>query len=140
MLNLCIFLLSFIFMEGVAWFTHKYIMHGLLWNLHQSHHQPKKGFEKNDFFGIFFAAIAIVCIAIGVSAFNYYFWIGLGITAYGAAYFIFHDIIVHQRVAARLKINSPYLQKITRAHKLHHKTLGKEGAQYFGFLFVRKIK
>jgi len=127
-------------MEGVAWFTHKYIMHGVLWSLHQSHHQPKKGFEKNDFFGIFFASIAIIFMAIGVSEYNYYFWIGLGITAYGAAYFIFHDVIVHQRMAAPFKTNNAYLKKIIRAHKLHHKGLSKEGGQYFGFLFIRKTK
>jgi len=25
-------------MEFVAWFTHKHIMHGFLWNLHKDHH------------------------------------------------------------------------------------------------------
>ena len=140
LLNLLIFVLSFAFMECTAWFTHKYIMHGWLWSLHKSHHQPKKGFEKNDFFGIFFAAIAIIFIWLGVDTYNYYFWIGLGITAYGAAYFIFHDVIVHQRLITRFKTTSPYLQKIIRAHKLHHKNLGKENGQYFGFLYIRKVK
>lgn len=36
---------SFLAMEGVAWFTHKYIMHGLLWTLHKDHHKKEsKGF------------------------------------------------------------------------------------------------
>ena len=35
---------TFIFMEFVAWFTHKYVMHGLLWILHRDHHQGHEGF------------------------------------------------------------------------------------------------
>ena len=38
-------------MEFAAWFTHKYVMHGFLWDWHEDHHQPhlKEGFfEKND--------------------------------------------------------------------------------------------
>ena len=29
-------------MEFVAWATHKYLMHGLLWKLHQDHHVVDK--------------------------------------------------------------------------------------------------
>jgi len=29
---------AFLFMEFVAWFTHKYVMHGFLWVLHKDHH------------------------------------------------------------------------------------------------------
>ena len=46
-----IFFGTFSIMEFMAWFTHKYIMHGLLWNLHEDHHQPTgKLFQKNDLF------------------------------------------------------------------------------------------
>ncbi|MEO0777155.1 MAG: fatty acid hydroxylase, partial [Bacteroidota bacterium] len=33
-------------MEFAAWFTHKYVMHGFLWDWHEDHHQPhlKEGF------------------------------------------------------------------------------------------------
>ena len=42
---------AFLFMEGVAWFTHKYVMHGFLWVWHRSHHTPRTGmFELNDLF------------------------------------------------------------------------------------------
>ena len=53
----------FFTMEMVTWLTHKYIMHGLLWNLHEDHHQPKYAntFEKNDaFFAIFATPSSIV--------------------------------------------------------------------------------
>ena len=48
---------AFLAMEGVAWFTHKYIMHGILWHLHEDHHnkQSKGFFEHNDYFFLFFA-------------------------------------------------------------------------------------
>ena len=50
-ITLCVFLL----MEGITWCTHKYVMHGFGWYLHEDHHQPKyKGFEKNDAFFVVF--------------------------------------------------------------------------------------
>ena len=44
-------------MEGVTWLTHKFIMHGLGWYLHEDHHQPgyPHVFEKNDAFFVVFA-------------------------------------------------------------------------------------
>ena len=30
---------TFSLMEFMAWFTHKYVMHGILWNLHKDHHK-----------------------------------------------------------------------------------------------------
>ena len=35
-------------MEFMAWFAHKYIMHGFLWNWHEDHHKPHH--EKDGFF------------------------------------------------------------------------------------------
>ena len=42
----------FLFMEIVTWCTHRYVMHGFLWYLHEDHHQPRYNgiFEKNDLF------------------------------------------------------------------------------------------
>ena len=38
----------FVLMEMITWLTHKYVMHGFLWYLHEDHHQPKytSPFEK----------------------------------------------------------------------------------------------
>ena len=36
--NFLVFIGLFVGMEGVAWFAHRYIMHGFLWNLHEDHH------------------------------------------------------------------------------------------------------
>ncbi|MES2862928.1 MAG: beta-carotene hydroxylase, partial [Bacteroidota bacterium] len=38
-LYIVVFILTFFMMEFMAWFTHKYVMHGFLWNLHADHHK-----------------------------------------------------------------------------------------------------
>lgn len=50
-----VFLGTFLIMEGMAWFTHKYIMHGFLWKLHQDHHKKDHSswWERNDLFFVF---------------------------------------------------------------------------------------
>ena len=132
---------TFIFMEGVAWFTHKYIMHGFLWNLHKSHHKVHKHFfEMNDLFAVIFSIPSILLIYIGYSYESYSIlkYFGIGIFLYGVAYLIFHDIIVHRRIKINFKINSEYMKRIMNAHYVHHKVHTKEGAKAFGFLFAPK--
>ena len=42
---------TFLIMEGITWLTHRFIMHGFLWYLHEDHHKPTGNtFEKNDAF------------------------------------------------------------------------------------------
>lgn len=136
---LLLFLAAFAGMEGVAYLMHKYVMHGPLWVLHQSHHRPRTGwFERNDLFGVFFSLPSIVLIYLGTHGQPWALAVGLGMTAYGAAYFGFHDVIVHQRVKLRLRPESRYLQRIIRAHLVHHKTTGKDGAVSFSFLWAPK--
>ena len=58
LVNVFIVLGTFIFMEGVAWFTHKYIMHGFLWSWHKSHHKKHDHFlEMNDVFAVVFSIV-----------------------------------------------------------------------------------
>ena len=64
--------------------------------------------------------------------------IGAGMSAYGAAYFLVHDIIVHQRLKWFRNLNSRYIRAVRWAHKMHHKHLGKEDGESFGFLIVNK--
>lgn len=130
---------TFITMEGVAWFTHKYIMHGLLWVLHKDHHQKDHDsfLERNDFFFLIFAIPGIACLAIGSFYGNHIaFWIGVGITIYGAAYFFVHDIFIHQRLKVLRNADHWYFKAIRRAHKMHHKHTGKEHGECFGMLWV----
>jgi beta-carotene 3-hydroxylase len=126
-------------MEGVAWFTHKYVMHGLLWTLHKDHHKKESQgfFEHNDFFFLIFALPGIVCLYFGMQqGFSLLFWIGLGITIYGITYFFVHDIFIHQRFKFLRNSDNQYFKAIRRAHKAHHKHLGKEDGECFGMLWV----
>jgi len=131
---------TFIFMEGVAWFTHKFVMHGLLWVLHKDHHQKKPHFfEKNDAFFLIFAIPSILLFFFGAKAgFNWMFYIGLGILLYGIAYFIIHDIVIHQRFKWFTRSNNSYIKTIKRAHKMHHKHLNKHQGESFGMLFAAR--
>ncbi|TAK45645.1 MAG: beta-carotene hydroxylase [Saprospiraceae bacterium] len=138
--SILIVLFTAICMEGVAWFTHKYAMHGLLWSLHRDHHQPENQgfFEKNDFFFLIFAVPGILFIFSGSRSgwFDPRLWMGAGITLYGIAYFLVHDIFIHQRFRVFHRTNHPYFRAIRKAHKIHHKHLGKEDGECFGMLWV----
>ena len=126
-------------MECVTWFTHKYVMHGFMWYFHADHHQPKYNhvFERNDIFFVIFALPSIVLFYLGAKAdFNYLFFIGLGITLYGFCYFMIHDVLIHQRFKWFKHTKNKYLIGLRKAHKVHHKHLGKEEGECFGMLFV----
>ncbi|MBX9850356.1 MAG: sterol desaturase family protein [Cytophagaceae bacterium] len=137
--NTLIVLAAFISMEGVAWLTHKYIMHGFLWCLHKDHHKKESSgfFEHNDFFFLIFALPGINALYFGMrNQHNYLFWIGVGITLYGLAYFLIHDIFIHQRFKIFRNSDNLYFKAIRRAHKTHHKHLNKEEGECFGMLWV----
>ena len=123
-------------MEVVAWTTHRYVMHGWLWSLHRSHHEPRMGaFEKNDWFAVIFAIPSMVLIYLGVNVHILALAAGLGILAYGLIYFFFHDILVHRRFDFGLRPKKGYLARVVQAHRLHHAVEGKEGCVSFGFIF-----
>lgn len=129
MMNLIIVFSTFFLMEGATWLIHKYVMHGFLWILHKDHHDhsTEGHLEKNDYFFIIFAIPAIILMYLGrQEGFNYLFYIGLGVTLYGMAYFFVHDIFIHQRISFLSNTKNPYLLAIRRAHKQHHKHLGRE--------------
>lgn len=138
-IHILIVLIAFAGMEGVAWFTHKYIMHGLCWFLHKDHHRKESQgfFEHNDFFFLVFALPGMAGLAWGMrNNFNWAFWVGLGITLYGLAYFLVHDVFIHQRFKVFRNSNNAYFKAIRRAHKVHHKHLNKEEGECFGMLWV----
>lgn len=132
-------LVTFLLMEGITWCTHKYVMHGFLWYLHEDHHQPKysKVFEKNDAFFVIFALPSIVLFYLGIyTSLKVLFFIGLGILFYGIAYFLVHDVLIHQRFKWLRKVKNRYFLALRRAHKIHHKHLEKEHGECFGMLCV----
>lgn len=138
-LQIVVFILTFCMMEFMAWFTHKYVMHGFLWNLHADHHKKDHDswFERNDAFFIFYAIVSITCFYTWSNGtFDLGLAIGLGILAYGIAYFLVHDIFIHQRFKLFRNVNNRYARAVRRAHKMHHKHIGKGEGECFGMLVV----
>ncbi|WP_233555475.1 sterol desaturase family protein [Pontibacter oryzae] len=130
-------LLTFVTMEGVAWVMHKYVLHGFLWFLHKSHHvQHNHAFELNDLFFAYYGTLAMLFFIFGSDPIDYRFWIGAGITMYGLAYFLIHDVFIHRRIKFFGKTSNAYLKALNMAHKVHHKTHGKHGSESFGMLWV----
>ena len=84
-----VLLISFSTMEFMAWFSHKYKMHGFLCVLHKDHHKKNHNswFERNDLFFIFYAIVSAVFVLLWG---EYNFWpglpIGIGIFSYGLTY------------------------------------------------------
>lgn len=132
---------TFLLWEFIAWFTHKYIMHGLLWSWHKSHHTVHHhALERNDLFALVFS---LPCVGL-----FYYFTLvtynpymlaaAIGIFCYGAFYVVFHDIIVHQRIRWRIIKKSRYLKRMIHAHYVHHSRHTQAGCEAFGFLYAPK--
>ena len=121
-----ILIATFLFMEFMAWFSHKYIMHGFLWSLHKDHHikDHNSWFERNDLFFIFYALVSTGFVLLWGEA---GFWpglpIGIGIFLYGMTYFLVHDIFIHQRFKIFRNANNRYAKAVRRAHKMHHKKI-----------------
>lgn len=142
MFALLIVVATILAMEGVAWASHKYVMHGFGWSWHRDHHERHDGFfERNDLYAVVGAAISISCFALGsplvrgAAAWWPATWIGVGVLGYGVIYTLVHDGLVHQRWF-RYVPKRGYAKRLVQAHKLHHATVGKEGGVSFGFIFA----
>ncbi|MDD2987014.1 sterol desaturase family protein [Flavobacterium sp.] len=138
-IQILVFFLTFFMMEFMAWFTHKYVMHGFLWHLHADHHKKDHDswFERNDTFFIFYAIVSISFFLLWrYDIFTLGLSIGLGILAYGLTYFFVHDIFIHQRFKMFRNANNIYARALRRGHKMHHKHTGKEHGECFGMLLV----
>ena len=134
---LSLFLVTVALMAGFAYVMHRWVMHGPGWFLHESHHRARHGnWELNDLYAVIFAVPSIVLLLGGVQLgwWPGFTWIGAGIAAYGAIYFGFHDVIVHQRIPTRYLPKSAYMKRIVQAHRLHHVVETREGNVSFGFL------
>ncbi len=138
---LLITLFTAVGMEFVAWFAHKYIMHGFLWSWHEDHHKPhyeKEGFfEKNDLFFLVFAIPSMFCYMFGsFTSWRSLLFIGIGISIYGLIYFLIHDVYIHQRFKWFKQLDSKYSRGILKAHGAHHAKTTKQDCESFGLLVV----
>ncbi|MEO6191194.1 MAG: fatty acid hydroxylase [Saprospiraceae bacterium] len=141
-LNLFVIVISFFGMEFMAWFTHRFVMHGVLWTWHEDHHKPhhlKNGFwEKNDRFFLVFAIPSFFCYLIGslVSGWSVLLFVGIGISIYGMAYFLVHDVYIHKRFSWFKHLDNDYSKAVLRAHGAHHSKQTKDECESFGMLLV----
>jgi beta-carotene 3-hydroxylase len=133
MIPFVIVVASFALMEGVAYLTHRFVMHGRLGAWHRSHHRPRRRtMESNDLYPVVGAVLTIGVMALGatVDRLRPLTWVGTGITLYGAAYLFVHDLYIHRRVASFTWRCRP-LERLREAHRIHHLWAGEP----FGFLF-----
>jgi beta-carotene 3-hydroxylase len=114
---------AFVVMEPATCAAHRWIMHGVGWVLHRSHHVAGAGrWEANDAFPVMFAALTIAMMAVGsgIRSLHLLVAVGVGVTAYGAAYAFVHDVIIHRRVFSGLRAGR-VLGRLRHAHGLHHR-------------------
>jgi len=130
--------IGFAGMEIISYLVHRFIFHGLLWEIHRSHHEPNHGlFELNDLFSIFFAGVSVYLMYLGINAplQSTVFGIGAGIAVYGVLYFVIHDLFAHKRFLP-FKSDSKIMRLIRYAHQRHHQSIDKDGQEPYGlFLF-----
>jgi len=96
--------------------------------------------EKNDFYAVVFAGVAILLFLAGETWWRPLTWIGLGVTIYGFLYFVLHDGLVHQRWPFKYIPRKGYLKRVYQAHRLHHAVKGKDGCVSFGFVYAPPVE
>ena len=139
--NTLIVIAAVIGMEAFAWAIHKYVMHGIGWGWHKSHHSETKGlFEKNDLYAVVFSIIAAGFFIVGSMGHSWMWFTGLGLTIYGVLYGIIHDGLVHRRLPFPRKARGTYLKRLVQAHRLHHAVHSKKGCVSFGFLWAENVR
>jgi beta-carotene 3-hydroxylase len=123
---------AFVVMEPVTYAAHRWLMHGPGMVLHRSHHRVSGGgrLEANDWFPVMFATVVCAGLALGfnVAGFGTLVPVGIGVTLYGAAYALVHDVYVHGRLplfARRHGAPVAGLEQLAEAHRLHHRFGGE---------------
>lgn len=131
------FLSGFFGIEVISALIHQYIMHGPLWWIHQSHHQSRGGWERNDWFALLFGSIGVGLLFAGFLGYINPFWgySGIGVSVYGFVYFVLHDVLIHARLGNVSKPGFFYLLALRRAHRMHHKHTNAKPGESYGLLF-----
>ena len=115
--------LAFVAMEPITAATHRWVMHGVGMRLHRSHHgRAHRRLEANDAFPVMFAAVVGLGLWIGFNTprLGDLVPLGVGVTLYGAAYALVHDVYIHHRVRLLGDRRSAVLDRLAAAHALHH--------------------
>lgn len=127
--------------EVFSYLAHRCLFHGVLWRVHQTHHQTRTGkYELNDVFSLFFAGVSMSLMIFAERPFvdSISFPIGFGIAVYGVLYFVTHDLFTHRRFLP-FKSKNKIIQAIRTSHQQHHQSTERRGREPFGlFLFDYK--
>jgi len=112
-------------MEPWAMFLHGRVWHHRLWSVHRSHHSQRRGrFERNDALSALHAPIAAALVMVGCNlhglAAAVTIGAGAGMTAFGLAYVVVHDGLVHGRLPVAFLARVPWLRRVRNAHRVHH--------------------
>ena len=110
-------------MEPVTAGTHRFVMHGPGVVLHRSHHRrTHHGWERNDAYPVMFGALVCIGLWLGFHTPRLadLVPIGVGITLYGAAYALVHDVYIHRRLHWFGDRRVPGLERLATAHDVHH--------------------
>jgi beta-carotene 3-hydroxylase len=111
---------AFLAMEGVSYGTHRWVMHGFALGWHRSHHAPPVArFERNDRFPLCFS-LAGMALFLTASRWVPALWpVAVGVTGYGIAYVVVHDIAIHRRLRVPVP-GGRYLGWLRDSHRDHH--------------------
>lgn len=114
---------AFVLMEPFTAAVHRWVMHGFGAALHRSHHKARLGrWEANDWYPVIFAALVNVGFFAGFNwdGFGILVPVGIGITAYGAAYGLVHDVYIHRRFGLFGDRRIAVFERLAAAHRIHH--------------------
>jgi beta-carotene 3-hydroxylase len=121
--DVLIAVVAFVVMEPVTAATHRWVMHGIGEFLHRSHHRRiESRFEANDWYPVVFAALVNLGFFAGFNweGFAALVPVGIGVTAYGAAYGLVHDVYIHQRFGWFEGRRVAIFDRLADAHRIHH--------------------
>jgi beta-carotene 3-hydroxylase len=134
-----IVVLTVVAMEMAAWGTHRWVMHGIGWGWHRSHHERRVGvLERNDRYALVFAIVPVTLFVL-VPMSSWLYWVGVGMTVYGVLYALLHDGLVHRRFPLLGSPRQGYLARLVQAHHLHHAVSERTGCVSFGFLYAPPV-
>ncbi|QIK79658.1 beta-carotene hydroxylase [Sphingomonas piscis] len=126
-------------MEVFATLIHRFVMHGVGWGWHRSHHEPSTGwFERNDLYAMIFSLISVGLFIAG-NRWPLLWWAGVGTVVYGLLYVLVHDGMVHRRIPFPRRRLGAYGKRLVQAHRLHHSVRERDGGVSFGFLYAPPV-
>ena len=129
---------AFVAMEPVTAATHRWVMHGIGERLHRSHHRSWQRtrrrtesatraagtarLEANDWYPVMFAAIVNLGFFAGFNwdGFGALVPAGVGVTVYGMAYALVHDVYIHGRLGWFTNRRVAAFDRLAEAHRIHH--------------------